>query len=175
MDKFENELRLPGQIGHLSVIITFVAAILSGIAYFISLRTKDEIESLRWKRLARILFGVHAIAVISIVVNLYYIIHEHRFEYHYAWEHSSLQLPTKYLLACFWEGQEGSFLLWMFWNMVLGTILIFTSKKWETTVLAVFMLVQCFLASHVSGVYIGDYKIGSTPFILLRDYMVDAQ
>ncbi len=37
-------------------------------------------------------------------------------------------LETKYLLACTWEGQEGSFLLWSFWHCILGLVVIRNSK-----------------------------------------------
>ena len=173
--KFENELRWPGIWGQLFVITVFVSSFLSVVSYFISTQSKDEIIQNSWKRIARMLFVVQAIAVAGIVVTLYYIIHEHRFEYHYAWEHSSMQLPMKYLLACFWEGQEGSFLLWMWWNMVLGSLLIFRAgKKWEAPVLCIFMVVQAFIASMLLGIYFWDYRVGSTPFSLLRDVMIGA-
>lgn len=172
---FENELRWPGIIGQLFVLIVFVSSILSAITYFISAQSKNEIIQISWKKVSRMLFGVQAISVLGIVITLYYIIHEHRFEYHYAWEHSSMQLPMQYLLACFWEGQEGSFLLWMFWNMVLGAFLIFRAgNKWEAPVLSIFMVVQCFLSSMLLGIYFWDYKVGSTPFSLLREVMVGA-
>ncbi|MEI7803030.1 MAG: cytochrome c biogenesis protein CcsA, partial [Bacteroidota bacterium] len=166
---------MPGILGQLFVITVFVSSLLASVAYFISAQSKDELIQNNWRRIARMLFAVQAICVAGIVATLYYIIHEHRFEYHYAWEHSSMQLPMKYLLACFWEGQEGSFLLWMWWNMVLGALLIFRAgKKWEAPVLCVFMVVQCFLASMLLGIYFWDYKVGSSPFILLRDVMIGA-
>jgi cytochrome c-type biogenesis protein CcmF len=107
---------------------------------------------------------------------LYYIISNHYFEYHYAWSHSSRSLPSHYIISCFWEGQEGSFLLWIFWNALLGIILIHTNKVWEAPVMVTFALVQAFLASMILGVVIPglDVKIGSSPFILLRDAMLDA-
>src|SRR4030095_8013376 len=71
-------------------------------------------------------------------------------------------------------GQEGSFLLWMFWNAVLGCILIFALKQSQSGVLSVFSVVQGFLGSMLLGVYFFDYKIGSTPFVLLRDVMLEA-
>lgn len=40
--------------------------------------------------------------------------------------------------------------------------------------MTVFALIQGFLASMILGVVIGDVKIGSTPFILLRDVLTDA-
>ena len=39
--------------------------------------------------------------------------------------------------------------------------------------MAVFAFVQVFLTSMILGVVIGDLKIGSSPFILMRDFMPD--
>jgi cytochrome c-type biogenesis protein CcmF len=64
----------------------------------------------------------------------------------------------------------------MFWHALLGIVLINTNKFWEAPVMTVFALVQAFLASMILGVVIPglDFKIGSSPFILLRDAMRDA-
>ena len=80
------------------------------------------------------------------------------------------------MIACFWESQEGSFLLWLFWNAVLGVALMRTSgSKWEAPVMTVFALVQAFLASMILGVVFGEtFKLGSSPFLLLREAMPEA-
>ncbi|MBN8825232.1 MULTISPECIES: cytochrome c biogenesis protein CcsA [unclassified Spirosoma] len=129
-----------------------------------------------WRKLARWAFYLHGTAVVGVAVCLFYIIFNHYFEYHYAWSHSSRALPIKYMIACFWESQEGSFLLWLFWNAVLGAVLIRTAgSKWEAPMMTIFALVQAFLASMILGVVFGDsFKIGSSPFLLLRDAMPDA-
>ncbi|GAB2534036.1 cytochrome c biogenesis protein CcsA [Spirosoma aerophilum] len=134
-----------------------------------------------WRTLARWAFYIHGAAVIGVASSLFYIIYNHYFEYHYAWSHSSLALPVQYMISCFWEGQEGSFLLWLFWNAVIGAILIRTSGKnalsrqWEAPMMAVFALVQAFLASMILGVIFGDtFKVGSSPFLLLTEAMPDA-
>jgi len=129
-----------------------------------------------WRTLARWAFYLHGAAVVGVGVCLYWIIYNHYFEYHYAWSHSSRALPLQYVISCFWEGQEGSFLLWLFWNAVLGGILIQTSgKKWEAPVMAIFAFVQVFLASMILGVVFGDaFKLGSSPFLLLTEAMPDA-
>jgi cytochrome c-type biogenesis protein CcmF len=51
-----------------------------------------------------------------------------------------------------------------------------TNKFWEAPVMTIFALVQAFLASMILGVVIPglDFKIGSSPFILLRDAMHNA-
>ena len=154
-----------------------------------------------WRRLARWAFYLHGAAVVGVASCLFYIIFNHYFEYHYAWSHSSRALPVQYMIACFWESQEGSFLLWLFWNAVLGAILIQTNRPprpqrgshgrqqlrrkqgspfgggggWEAPMMTVFALVQAFLASMILGVVFGDsFKLGSSPFLLLREAMPDA-
>lgn len=164
-----------GNLGHLFVIVSFVTALVATYAYFRVANT-TELEAPSWRRLARGAFYAHIFAILGVIGSLFYIIYNHYFEYHYAWSHSSRSLPGHYMISCFWEGQEGSFLLWLFWHAVLGFILIRTNKIWEAPVMVVFALVQAFLASMILGVVIPglDFKIGSSPFILLRDAMQDA-
>jgi cytochrome c-type biogenesis protein CcmF len=154
-----------GNLGHFFVVLAFVGAILSAIFY-----TKAKSERGTDVALGRLFFGIHTIAVLGIFVTLFFIIQRHYFEYAYAYEHSSRTLPLRYMISCFWEGQEGSFLLWMVWNVVLGVILIFTAKRWERGVLAIMALSQVVLTSMLLGINVLDiYTVGSSPFELLRD------
>jgi cytochrome c-type biogenesis protein CcmF len=166
---------LIGNLGHLSVITAFVASLVSAFAYWKSTRLDDLEKKNGWLQNGRFAFYTHALAVFGIIATLFVVIYKHYFEYHYAYAHSSLHLPGQYMLSCFWEGQEGSFLLWMFWHVILGLVLIRTQKIWEAPVMVVFTLVQAFLASMILGVVIPaiNLKLGSSPFILLRDAMAD--
>lgn len=157
---------LPGQIGRIAVIVAFVASILSTISFYFA--TKESDDSRPWRRIARASFRIHSIAVIGIVAAMFYIIYNHYFEYQYVWQHSSTTLPLHYIISCFWEGQEGSFLLWTFWHVVLGNILIKKAKSWENSTMTIVSLVQIFLSSMLLGVYFFGQKIGSSPFILIR-------
>ena len=160
-----------GNIGHVLVIISFVFSLAAAISYGFAANTKDFKASEGYRFLSRILFFIHGAAVLGVVASLFVIIYQHYFEYHYAFSHSSRSLPVHYMISCFWEGQEGSFLLWIFWHVVLGFILIFSNRKWESHVMFVFCLVQVFLTSMIMGVVIPglDLKLGSSPFMLLRD------
>ena len=160
-----------GNIGHLLVIISFVFSLAAAISYGLAANSKDPADSDRYRRLSRVLFFIHGAAVLGVVTTLFIIIHQHYFEYHYAFSHSSRSLPVHYMISCFWEGQEGSFLLWIFWHVILGIVLIFSNRKWEASVMFVFCLVQMFLTSMILGVVIPglELKIGSSPFMLLRD------
>ena len=143
---FIGEQQLPGQIGTFLAILSFVSSLLATIAYFRATQSKNPIEQQNWKRIARSAFLAEIISVIGIFVSLYLIISNHRFEYKYAWQHSNLQLPMQYILACFWEGQEGSFLLWSFWHCVLGGIIILREKEWEAPVMTTISFAQVALA-----------------------------
>lgn len=164
-----------GNFGHLFVIVSFVTSLVAAFAYWKSFHATDELKKEGWKKNGRAAFYLHGIAVLAIVFALFYIIFNHYFEYHYAYSHSSLHLQGQYMVACFWESQEGSFLLWMFWQAVLGVIMIYTRQAWEAPVMIVFALVQAFLASMILGVVLPaiDFKLGSSPFILLRDALSD--
>jgi cytochrome c-type biogenesis protein CcmF len=147
-----------------------VSSLLATYAYF-QASNKPLDEQKQGLQFARVLFAVHGIAVIGVIVSLFIIIQNHYYEYHYAWSHSSNTLPVHYMISCFWEGQEGSFLLWIFWHVVLGIFMIRSGREWEAPTMSVFMLVQAFLTSMILGVVIPflNMKIGSSPFILLRD------
>lgn len=164
-----------GNLGHFFVITSFVAALVAFFSYFKATVAQDIVKKHGWLLNGRISFYVHALAVLGIVITLFVIIKNHYFEYHYAYSHSDKKLPTHYLISTFWNGQEGSFLLWMFWHAVLGIVIILTNKFWEGPVMTVFSVVQAFLTSMILGVVIPGFelKIGSSPFILLRDAMPD--
>ena len=165
-----------GDLGHFFVILSFISALLSAFSYYWSTRfAGDDLKRRGWIINGRSAFYLHGFAVLGVVATLFIIIYRHYFEYHYAWSHSSLHLPTHYMISCFWEGQEGSFLLWLFWHTILGFVLIATNRFWEPTLMTIFALVQAFLASMILGVVIPgiDLKIGSSPFILLREVFLD--
>jgi cytochrome c-type biogenesis protein CcmF len=165
-----------GDLGHLFVITSFVAALASAFSYFKATSSSSLDNRKFWLQNGSVAFYVHAAAVMGICVTLFTIIANHYFEYHYAYSYSDRKLPAHYLLSTFWNGQEGSFLLWMFWQAVLGIVLIHTNRFWEAPVMTIFALVQAFLTSMILGVVFPgiDFRIGSSPFILLREVMHQA-
>jgi cytochrome c-type biogenesis protein CcmF len=164
--QFVGEHLIYGNLGHLAVTISFGTAIIATIAYLFAANNPQQAS---WGKIATAAFYTHTVAVFSIVFMLFLIIRLHLFEYHYAWQHSSTDLPLEYMVSCFWEGQEGSFLLWIFWHVVIGNILLRTAKTWKFEVMTVLMLCQIALTSMLIGVKILGYKLGSSPFELLRN------
>ena len=171
---FQGEKLWLGHLGQFFIVLSFCAALLSFISYFTAEFSKDPEKESSWRRLARAAFITHGASVIGIFVLLFVMILNHMFEYHYAWRHSSTELPLKYIISSFWEGQEGSFLLWQFWLVVQGCVGIWVLKKYENPVMGIVALTQVFLGSMVIGIYIGHYHMGSTPFMLLRNEMANA-
>ncbi|NBV56850.1 MAG: cytochrome C biogenesis protein, partial [Bacteroidetes bacterium] len=104
---FVGENLILGNLGHFFVVVAFISALLSAVFY-----TKSSAN----RSLGRAFFVTHTLSVLGVFTTLFVIIQGHYYEYAYAYEHSSNSLPLRYMVSCFWEGQEGSFLLWMVWN-----------------------------------------------------------
>jgi cytochrome c-type biogenesis protein CcmF len=173
--RYEGEHLLIGQLGHFFVLTIMIAALVSTYAFFRSVRTAGTDMQRGWTRLGRISFGVSAFSVIAVFFILFLIIYNHYFEYQYAHQHSKRSLDMQYLLSCFWEGQEGSFMLWAFWQSVLGLVIIRKAgNKWESPVMVFIALAQVFLSSFLIGLYFTDLRVGSSPFVLMRNEFADA-
>ena len=159
----------PGRLGHFFVLLSFASSFVAVIAYFRATRAKTIEEQNSWRRMGRMAFRLDVMAVFAVLLTIAYIIFSRLFEYNYAWEHSSRALKGPYLLACVWEAQEGSFLLWNIWVSVLGLILIRTAGKWETPVMTVMSFAQLCLASMIMGIYFFGERVGINPFLLVRN------
>ena len=149
------ERLLPGQIGYFAIVFGFVASLMAMIAYFFATQKRGTQEEESWRRLGRGAFAAHGLSVITVIGVLFYVMTNKYYEYNYAWAHVGEDLPFRYIFAAFWEGQEGSFLLWMFWHVVLGTLLIFSAKDWESPVMTVLAAVQICIGSMLLGFRLG--------------------
>lgn len=160
-----------GQVGQFLIYLSFITALLSFASYTWGTNAKETLIESNWKKMGRSAFLIHGLSVFAIIGLIFYMMINKYYEYEYVWGHVSDDLPFRYIFSAFWEGQEGSFLLWLFWHVVLGFILIKTSKKWEQPVMAVVALAQTFFMFFLLGLYFGvdDMRIGASPFMLLRD------
>ncbi len=165
----------PSKVGQFAVLFGFCMALLSSVAYFFATKRREKPEAEGWLRIGRLSFTLHGLAFFSVIGLIFYVMTQQYYEYQYVQAHVSEDLPFKYIFSAFWEGQEGSFLLWMFWHIVLGMILMLTAKKWEAPVLSTLAMIEVVLASMLLGVYVGfgpdQVKIGSNPLLLLREVM----
>ncbi len=158
-----------GNFGHFLTLLTLVASLVATISFFYANRQTEIAAKESWLRIARLSFLTQTFAVFIIFGLLLFLIYNHYHEYYFAWNHSSRTLEKQYLLACIWEDQSGSFLLWAIWNCVLGWVFIKKQKQYEAPVLTVVSFAQFCIATMIIGVYFFGQKIGNNPFALLRN------
>lgn len=163
--KYIGEATWIGEAGRLFTSLALVSALISALFYYLHIQKKSEY----YQQTGRWMFYIHAFSIISVVALMLVMLSGHYFEYDYAWKHTSRNLENRYIFSAFWEGQEGSFILWMFWHVVLLLVFTLTKHKFETPVLLISLLVQSFLVSMILGVYPFGVKIGSSPFVLIRE------
>ena len=171
---FIGEHLLPGQIGHFFIILSFIASLLATISFFIATGKTDQLEKQRWIKYARAIFLTQVVSVLAVFAIVFYICANHLYEYMYAYKHASKQLESKYLLACIWEGQEGSFLLWALSHAIFGSVIILKRKAamvghWEPYLMTVISMAQFFLMMMILGIYVFDVRIGNSLFTLTRN------
>ncbi|MCY4419093.1 MAG: cytochrome c biogenesis protein CcsA [Cytophagales bacterium] len=148
-----------GDLGHLLTISTFVSA--AALSYLSFVSTKNS-------RTLYALFSIHGISLIGTWICLYILLFQQRYDYYYVWSHMSNWLSLPYQISCLWEGQEGSFMLWMLFQAILAGICLWKKKYLKLRTLSILMAIQTLLGSMILGVYFGDIAIGSSPFQLTR-------
>ena len=171
MTEFIGENLWPGRIGYLLVFVSFVAAVLSCF-HFYKATKKDTSSS--WFSWAKKYYIIHAVSLLGFMAVLLYLLFANLYEYSYVWKVSQRDLPWYYKLSGFWHNGEGSFILWSFWQLVLGFFLFKANGKLKPYVLAILTFTQVFILSMILGIFLFDAQIGISPFALLRDAMGDA-
>ena len=156
---------MSGDLGHFLLLLAFVSIGLAGCGF----AWHSNYKSAKWWKYACTMYAIHATALLGAISLLVYLLVSDNFAYHYPWRHSMSSLPLSYKVASFWEGQEGSFLLWMLWQLALGVWLIRSSSRIRSETLSVVCLVQFCISSMLLGVVVSSWKIGSSPFLLLRE------
>jgi cytochrome c-type biogenesis protein CcmF len=96
----------------------------------------------RWAKRATL---ASAACIVGASAYLVYLIANHHFEVAYVAEYSARRSSSRYLLAAFWGGQEGSLLLWEFWGAVLGAVLAYKAGLRVRKVWPIYGIVQIFL------------------------------
>jgi cytochrome c-type biogenesis protein CcmF len=163
--QFIGEHLLPGMIGKNLIIIALITSFLSFLLYFSGNIQKNT----RYIRFGRYSYYAHFLSIILASGVLFYLLFQGYWEYDYVWKHTASYLPTKFIISAFWAGQEGSFLLWVFLQALLGLILLFTARKWEAYVMPVLAMGQFTLTTMVWGARPLGIVMGKSPFELMRN------
>ncbi|MDO8549551.1 MAG: cytochrome c biogenesis protein CcsA, partial [Ignavibacteria bacterium] len=138
-------------IGSIVLTAALACSIFTMIMYFLSYRGYKNTNNY-----GRI--GYHLMAMFVIVAStlLWHALLTHSYEYKYVYSYSQNSLKTGFLIASFWGGQEGSFMLWLLLTSIVGIVLqSYTSKRGdlEPRVMAVFTLATTFLLIMVSPLF----------------------
>ncbi len=155
--------------GKFVTIVGFTAALTAMYAFFRAAQ-HDNYPQLydEWLGVARKSFFVMTGAIFINGLHLLYLILTHQFQYNYVKHYSSTDLNIFYLISTFYAGQEGSFMLWMFYGCLFGFFLMKTAKEYEAPVMTVLSLSQAFLLSMILGIEVPFLKdgLGSDVFAL---------
>jgi cytochrome c-type biogenesis protein CcmF len=153
-------------IGSIILSLALVFSLFSMTMYFLNYRGyKNTLE------FGRISYHFMAMLVIMAAAFLWSILLSHNYGYKYVYDYSSSDLPLGYLIASFWGGQEGSFMLWLLLSSIVGIILqSYCSKRGdlEPRVMSVFTLVTSFLLVMVSPLFKNPFEYIWTKDIYLN-------
>ncbi len=130
-------------LGGLLVKLAFLACVVSILAFFENHRTNNT----RALRVGRIFYYVTVVLVILFSGLQLYNILTHQFQYSYVWSYSSRDLSLPLLISTFYAGQEGSFMLWALYAVLIGVFLMhYSSRKgYEPQVMSVYATIPLML------------------------------
>ncbi len=114
-------------VGQFLVHLAFATAVVTMGSYAIAVWRRSS----EWEQVGRTLF-LTAAALVGIITVMHWTnVFSHRFEYTYVWQHSSLELSPLLLFASAYAGQEGSFLLWAVWVVLVGVAVLQYARKYQ--------------------------------------------
>lgn len=117
-------------MAHLGDYFIFAAAgctIFSMMFYLLTWRGADE-----RRNSARMFYKFATAFAVTAIATLLYLIVTHDFTVAYVHSYSSTELPLGYLIATLWGGQQGTFLLWLFFCSVMGLVMMYTARSFES-------------------------------------------
>jgi cytochrome c-type biogenesis protein CcmF len=109
--------------GKIMVYLSLVVSVITAIVYFMSVKKPNLI------RVGR--YGYTFLTLIFVAISIYLLtnILQHNYQLTYIWEYSSNQLHDWFLIASFYSGQQGSFLLWGLMIVIFGLFLIPSASR----------------------------------------------
>ncbi|MDE2957931.1 MAG: cytochrome c biogenesis protein CcsA [Bacteroidota bacterium] len=164
---------MSGHIGYILILTAFVTAGLASFAFFRA--AQFDHDPVDFRRIGVLLWSVMTGCLAAAWILLVWLIATHQFQYNYVWAHSSRDLPFHFLFSASWEGQEGSFLLWIILNSLVGLALIrWAAPRYVAPVMAVVACCQACLLTMIVGLKFGPLELGVTPFSTLAEANPDA-
>ncbi len=163
---YTGEWTWAASLGRLLIALAFASGLAATIGYTRAVKSRDD----QWMRMGQWGFRIQAAALFSAMGLFYLLIFSHRYEFQYIWKHLNDTMSPGLVLASFWGGQEGGFLMWMFWILVLAIVFLKRNPgKLEAPVMAIHGGILTGLTSMLLGLWFGDFQLGLDPFLLLRE------
>ena len=131
-------------LGKVLIYMTVVFGGLSVVLYLLS--EKKGQENLR--KFGSITYYLMTASIVAACAYLLSNIMAHNFQFTYIWEYSSTELHDYFLVASFYSGQQGSFMLWMLILSILGLVLLHKSEKYgyQSVSMGIFTSIILFVA-----------------------------
>lgn len=128
--------------GKILLYLVVLFGLISTIIYFLS----DKNPKI--KKIAHLFYYLMTASLVGASIYLLANILQHNFQFTYIWEYSSTELHDFFLIASFYSGQQGSFLLWALILSIIGLFLIQSLKNHnlESYSMAFYTLVVFYVA-----------------------------
>jgi len=128
--------------GKILLYLVVLFGLISTIIYFLS----DKNPNI--KKIANLIYYLMTASLVGASIYLLANILQHNFQFTYIWEYSSTELHDFFLIASFYSGQQGSFLLWALILSIIGLFLIQSLKNHnlESYSMAFYTLVVFYVA-----------------------------
>jgi cytochrome c-type biogenesis protein CcmF len=140
-------------LGSLLIIFSLLVSLISLIFLARSARGNNfaKITSQR-------LFYLSGISITFAVILLFSAFLSNSFQYTYVYNYSSKELSIFYLIAGFWAGQEGTFLLWVLLLYIFGFVIIRSDDEYENIIISVITITQIFILIILSIPDFGPFR-----------------
>lgn len=149
-------------IGFIALLLAFVITGSAVFSYFnLCLARADRPAKCRCH--GPLLYNIAAAFIIVAAVYLMVLILTDQFQYAYVFGYSSRDLSLGYKISAFWAGQEGSFMLWLVFQALLGVILARRPSTPAAT-MAVYGIIQMVLVIIL---------LAKSPFMILAGQRAD--
>jgi cytochrome c-type biogenesis protein CcmF len=145
------------EFGYGVLVVSFLVTIYSGVAayYGATKKLSGWVESARRAQLLTFpLISISALVLIYLLVN-------NHFEVTFAYEVTSLSMPTYLKITAWWGGQAGSLLFWS-WLLAVFTSLV-TLRKWDRDI--EFLPWVIVVSSITLAFFLGMVVFYENPFI----------
>jgi len=121
-------------LGHVLIFIALLTTV-AGMVFYAMGKVRE----------ARFFVLASAVSLLANVALLWTLILTHQFEYSYVFRYSSVDMPLRYIIASFWGGQEGTFLMWAAYGGLLSVFLMRKAYQYENVVNFFYMGITSFL------------------------------